>query len=534
MTIDTEPPAWQTPVGTVLPFLGADTADLAAQGWLPCDGSTAIEATYPELAAVLGNAYGNAPVGSFRLPDHRGYFQRGQDAKAGRDPDVATREAQNGGSAVGDAVGSVQGQATGRPNTAFTGFARHLPSGEQTGNSGSLAGRDFASFNPGAVTVAFAGGGDAQTCPVNSYVQFIVKASSFTPSGQPVDVPIGAAIAFSSEAADALASQWLWCNGNDLKNLGVYSELFAAIGTAHGSPGNGEFNLPDYRGVFLRGVDAGAGRDPGANARTVPAPNGNSGDQVGSAQAWATAAPTSPFTAEVPHLPTKEVKIDNLPPKEAARPGGEKTEPMSGQSGGDAETRPLNIAVDWHVRFLAATAATQLPVGSVIALAGGSSPPPRAYWLPCDGSQITAAKDEYPELFAVIEYTYGGSPQQGFFLLPDYRGRFLRGSDHGAGRDPDAGKREAPAPGGADGDRVGTVQAYATGSPNPDNPFVATLPNLPDDSKYIFWSATGHALSNWNSGTAEFPTGSGGGDAESRPVNIYVDYYLKAANGASA
>lgn len=42
----------------------------------------------------------------------------------------------------------------------------------------------------------------------------------------------------------------------------TYPTLFAAIGTTWGGSG-GSFQLPDARGYFLRGLDSGAGRDPG-------------------------------------------------------------------------------------------------------------------------------------------------------------------------------------------------------------------------------------------------------------------------------
>src|SRR6185312_6488781 len=72
-----------------------------------------------------------------------------------------------------------------------------------------------------------------------------------------------------------------------------YPALFAAIGVAHGG-GDGvtTFNLPDYQGRFLRGVDNGAKRDPGAGQRLAPQAGnaavtggfGNDGDKVGSVQ----------------------------------------------------------------------------------------------------------------------------------------------------------------------------------------------------------------------------------------------------------
>jgi microcystin-dependent protein len=39
--------------------------------WLPCDGSEVNQATFPKLYAVVGNSFGSADTGKFRLPDLR-------------------------------------------------------------------------------------------------------------------------------------------------------------------------------------------------------------------------------------------------------------------------------------------------------------------------------------------------------------------------------------------------------------------------------------------------------------------------------
>lgn len=56
---------------------------------------------------------------------------------------------------------------------------------------------------------------------------------------------------------------WLFCDGSAVSRT-TYAALFDKIGTTHGA-GNGAttFNLPDYRGMFLRGFDGGRGVDPG-------------------------------------------------------------------------------------------------------------------------------------------------------------------------------------------------------------------------------------------------------------------------------
>lgn len=77
--------------------------------------------------------------------------------------------------------------------------------------------------------------------------------------------------------------------------------------------------------------------------------------------------------------------------------------------------------------------------------------------LLCDGSSYEPS--EFPSLYAKIAYRHGQSGSK--FLVPDYRGMFLRGADLGAGNDPDASSRTAAAPGGVTGDSVGSAQGHA-------------------------------------------------------------------------
>lgn len=93
-------------------------------------------------------------------------------------------------------------------------------------------------------------------------------------------IPAGAVMAYAGTTAPP---GWLLCDGRPVARA-TYPRLFAAIGTAHGSDGDSTFNLPDYRGRFLRGVDQAAGRDPDAPTRTSMAVGGFAGDAVGSVQ----------------------------------------------------------------------------------------------------------------------------------------------------------------------------------------------------------------------------------------------------------
>lgn len=81
---------------------------------------------------------------------------------------------------------------------------------------------------------------------------------------------------------ESLPSTELVCNGASY-SVNDYPQLFAKIGYQHGRSGE-DFHVPDYRGLFLRGVDFGSGNDPSASARTASRAGANSGDKVGSFQ----------------------------------------------------------------------------------------------------------------------------------------------------------------------------------------------------------------------------------------------------------
>ncbi len=96
--------------------------------------------------------------------------------------------------------------------------------------------------------------------------------------------PPGTIVAFGGPN---IPSGWLLCDGRSLPATDTnYSRLFAAIGTSWGGAGS-TFNIPDLRGMFLRGVNGvrmGAYADPNIPSRVAPAPGGNAANAVGSVQ----------------------------------------------------------------------------------------------------------------------------------------------------------------------------------------------------------------------------------------------------------
>lgn len=98
----------------------------------------------------------------------------------------------------------------------------------------------------------------------------------------PSSVPVGTVVAF---AGNNIPTGWLICDGT-IKNQNQYSPLYNSLGTIWGSGDGspGSFNLPDMRGMFLRGVDYDANNDIDKDSRTPQHNGGQSGNKVGSVQ----------------------------------------------------------------------------------------------------------------------------------------------------------------------------------------------------------------------------------------------------------
>jgi microcystin-dependent protein len=100
-----------------------------------------------------------------------------------------------------------------------------------------------------------------------------IKTNRYVPSGALFSLP-----------STTIPAGYLLCDGSAVSRT-TYASLFSIIGVAHGS-GNGTttFNLPDYRGRFLRGLDGTAGNDPDKASRTAMNSGGNTGNNIGSIQ----------------------------------------------------------------------------------------------------------------------------------------------------------------------------------------------------------------------------------------------------------
>jgi microcystin-dependent protein len=95
-------------------------------------------------------------------------------------------------------------------------------------------------------------------------------------------VPAGSMMPFAGPLSK-VPDDYIPCDGRALSSS-EYPELFAAIGTVWGNgttgigsqDGNTDFNVPDSRGVFLRGWDNGRGIDSGRSLASYQADNNKS------------------------------------------------------------------------------------------------------------------------------------------------------------------------------------------------------------------------------------------------------------------
>ena len=234
-------------------------------------------------------------------------------------------------------------------------------------------------------------------------------------------VPIGTIIAMSS---DYIPTGYLLCNGAAV-NRQTYSLLFAKIGTTYGEgDGTNTFNLPDLRGKFVRGL--------GGNSDLL---GKTQGDAIRNIQG--------------------EVDIchgDNNVTNGVFRDNGRKSRGRDGNEWYshsvifDASTvvptanenRPLNMAMNYLIKASGSDAQNAsleeirldgIPIGGYLDYASDAVLP--AGFMVADGRSLN--KNEYPDLFQIIKYTYGGSEDT--FNLPDFSdGKFARATGGNADR----------------------------------------------------------------------------------------------------
>ena len=180
-------------------------------------------------------------------------------------------------------------------------------------------------------------------------------------------VPIGTVVAF---AGTTVPEGWLLCGGSPV-SIAAYPELSAAIGTAHGNGTQNadgsasgfsgtHFNLPDYRGRFLRGTANGSANDPDRALRTASKTGGNAGDAVGSVQTDANVSHTHLMTSSrasktvYPGGVAEDHAYDHDSTTTVAGGGNRRVQETftntTNQNSGGTEARPKNANVNYIIR----------------------------------------------------------------------------------------------------------------------------------------------------------------------------------------
>lgn len=169
--------------------------------------------------------------------------------------------------------------------------------------------------------------------------------------------------------------------------------------------------------------------------------------------------------------------------------------------------------------------------GSVLIWLTGTNP---EGYLECDGAAVS--RTTYASLFSVIGTSFGVGDGSTTFNLPDFRGEFLRGWDHGASNDPDAASRSDSGDGTTVGDNIGTkqdgaIQAHKhSGSTNTAGNHSHSSHGHNGASKggnsgYVGMVSSGNTGSAGNHSHSLRINNTGG--AETRPRNISVMYIIK-------
>ncbi|MFJ2488036.1 phage tail protein [Pseudomonas sp. NPDC087639] len=375
--------------------------------------------------------------------------------------------------------------------------------GIAAGTYKSLTVDEYGRATAGANPETLAGFGIKDSYTKAEVEALIAKASA---------LPVGSIVAFP---VDAPPPGFLELD-NSVKSSATYPDLSAYLGGKFnkGDEGIGDFRLPEARGEFLRGWDHGRGVDVGR--------------AMGSRQADEIKAHAHATVYEL----VTDLFAAGTVTRNFVQDFGTQNSVQTNAAGG-VETRPRNIAVMWCIKAwnapvnqgtidVAALAKeverlkSAVPVGAVLAFPTGIVAPG---YLELDGSVQSIAT--YPDLAAYLGTTYNkGNEGAGNFRLPESRGEFLRGWDHGRGADP------ARVIGSY---QLGTLTAFDSNTPGGAS--VDILRCSPAQAQADIYRSTdypgvGITYTASNLSVGEFPVEGG----VTRPRNLSVMWCIKAWN----
>ncbi len=163
------------PVGAMIDFGGTS----APTGWLMCDGTEALQATYPALFAVVGSTFGTATAGYFRLPNLLGRATIGQGTGTGGGTS-GTGTVTGGSGLTARAVGAWAGEETHALSIAELAAHTHTVNGDDGGPGAGMTPHfaTHAAPSPQSAATTSTGSGTAhQNMQPFLVVSKIIKAS---------------------------------------------------------------------------------------------------------------------------------------------------------------------------------------------------------------------------------------------------------------------------------------------------------------------------------------------------------------------
>lgn len=171
-------------------------------------------------------------------------------------------------------------------------------------------------------------------------------------------LPVGCVIAFAGPLTEQNSPPtfspvesmgWLVCDGRTLK-IAQYPDLYRVLGTQYGgNPNQDEFQIPDLRGQFLRGVAVNASQDPDFNSRTAANQNSPGSDPVGSTELDALQTHAHDYQGFEQTAPAQEGSIIAAPTS-ANTPTGGPVSIGNVQVRISTETRPKNVYVYYLIK----------------------------------------------------------------------------------------------------------------------------------------------------------------------------------------
>jgi microcystin-dependent protein len=153
----------------------------------------------------------------------------------------------------------------------------------------------------------------------------------------------------TSGSVSKIPPRTILCDGTSYSTTGPLASLFSVIGYSYGGSGS-NFNVPDFRGRFLRGVDINAGTDPDKAARLSMNAGGSSGNNIGSIQGSQFGGHTHVQNANVSVGQSGIANGQVLGLGNGGTQVSGATNYSTASTGGN-ETRPVNAYVNYCIAF---------------------------------------------------------------------------------------------------------------------------------------------------------------------------------------